>query len=172
MTPTEIVKKLNLSVRYEFVPFKHSRFRDDKQCNLNWRATLLSGEKEVITIDYSAGQAWCPAFQRKDKYLKKEMIQMECESGKQVRYSPHTDSVTTTKKDIIPNDLDVLHALVNDIDVVNYGTFEGWCNDLGYNPDSMKDEKIYLTCVAHALRLRKALGDDALHELREAFQDY
>lgn len=39
-------------------------------------------------------------------------------------------------------------------------SFENWCDNLGYNTDSIKAKKSYETCVETYFKLRKALGTD------------
>jgi hypothetical protein len=73
---------------------------------------------------------------------------------------------------IQPNALDVLHSLAMDSDVLDAGGFESWASDLGYDTDSRKAEQTYRACLDLALKLRAALGDSGLSDLRNAFEGY
>lgn len=65
-----------------------------------------------------------------------------------------------------PNTEDVLNALASDSSMVeNAGSFEGWANELGYDTDSRKAEKIYKVCIKQAEKLKSFLGDDKYQEL-------
>lgn len=64
---------------------------------------------------------------------------------------------------------DVLYCLVFDAQCCE-GTFEDFCQDLGYNDDSIQDLDTYRACVKTRLALTK-LGFN-LTELIEQFQDY
>jgi hypothetical protein len=75
-------------------------------------------------------------------------------------------------KTIMPDKLDVIYSLISDSDAIEYGSFEEWAENFDYETDSRKAEAIYRTCLEFGLKLRRALGDKALTELREAFQDY
>jgi hypothetical protein len=65
-----------------------------------------------------------------------------------------------------PKPEDVLNALASDSSMVeNAGSFEGWANELGYDTDSRKAEKIYKVCIKQAEKLKSFLGDDKYQEL-------
>jgi len=59
-----------------------------------------------------------------------------------------------------------------DASAIDYATFEEWAPEMGYDADSRKGEAIYRTCLEYALKLRGAVGDKAMEQLRTATQDY
>ncbi len=59
-----------------------------------------------------------------------------------------------------PSAEDVLDCLSSDASSVEYEGFFGWADDMGYDHDSRKAEKIYKACVHNSKRLKKFLGDD------------
>lgn len=60
-----------------------------------------------------------------------------------------------------PTSADVLSCLLMDATSIdNYGTFEDWCSDFGYDTDSRKVEKIYKDCEKTNKKLHKFLGED------------
>lgn len=66
MTPAKqaamtAIESLGLSIRSVFIPFSQSRNKDSGWQSLNWRVTLVRNGRDVITTDYSAGAAHCPA---------------------------------------------------------------------------------------------------------------
>ena len=67
---------------------------------------------------------------------------------------------------------DVMYSLLADYPVIDYGSFESWASDYGYDTDSRKAEQTYRACLDNALQLRAALGDSVIAELQELFQDY
>lgn len=107
-----------------------------------------------------------------------EICAAECESGFPMEIDPWCRGTENTFKRkpkapaIMPNPVDVFYSLAMDSDVLNYGTFEEWAAEFGYDPDSRKAESIYRACLEIALKLRAAIGEDGLERLREAFQDY
>jgi len=64
----------------------------------------------------------------------------------------------------------VLSSLLVDAAVEDYTSFEDWCADLGYDPDSRKAHRTYLGCLKMAPRVRAFCGndDEVLAELRDA----
>ncbi len=170
------LKKNQIEVTSVFVPFSKSRNANEKHPSLNWRVTLLYRNKEVLTTDYSAGIAHCPAYKQekiKGGYLT-EAIELECERGKRVclQNSLAMGYDFACKEPIEPETCDVVWALVLDTDVLNHENFEDWADRLGFNSDSIKDKKIYDACLENGLALNSYLGASLLEELREVFQDY
>ena len=64
-----------------------------------------------------------------------------------------------------------MHCLVTDSDVLNYGSFEEWADNFGYEEDSRKAEAVYKSCLEIAVKLQSGLGAVNLEILREAMQD-
>lgn len=180
-----VAADLGLTMTTKFVPWSQSRKAGEKQPSLNWLVTLHKRTRDAkdpgpafLTTDYMAGQGHCPAYKASVKELghqnslaRDEVIRWECEHGlKSVsRVSMGIVGGTTP---IVPDFADVLHSLVSDSDVIDYGTFEEWAGELGYDTDSRAAEKTYQACLAIALKLRNALGEAGLTALREACQDY
>jgi hypothetical protein len=178
------IDKIGLKVSSVFVPFSQSRNKDEKQPSLNWRVTLytlspLDGQRrDILTTDYSAGSGHAPSYKQTfgrptvaDRE-REERVRWECEYGRPAKQFTNTRSPAVGSATIEPKALDVIHSLVSDSDVIDAGGFESWAGDLGYDTDSRKAESIYRACLEHALKLRAAIGDAALSELRTAFQDY
>ena len=68
-----------------------------------------------------------------------------------------------------PNIKDVLYAITADADALSE-TFSDWCDNLGYNDDSIKAKKTWTDCRKNANKLQKAGCN--LKNLQEYFQDY
>ena len=70
ITPQDALDALKLTVKSEFVPFSHSRNRDEKhdgktRYTLNWNVTLIRDGRDVLTTDYRAGIAHAPGYAAK-----------------------------------------------------------------------------------------------------------
>lgn len=52
-----------------------------------------------------------------------------------------------------PSAMDILYCIMSD-DPHN-ASFECWCDDLGYDPDSRKAERIYLACVQQTMMFKR-----------------
>lgn len=73
-----------------------------------------------------------------------------------------TGSAITTD----PTAADVLYCLLSDADAEQYDGrsnfllgFQEWCENLGYDTDSIKARKIYNECLTIARKLHRFLGD-------------
>lgn len=183
-----IVESLGLTVESVFVPFSQSRNKAEKLPSLNWRVTVKHNGRDVLTTDYSAGSAHCPAYKAsvrefggRDSIMRDGAIRWECEHGFAARAFDHANSPNgyvvrelnpKNRKQLEPDSLDVLASLAMDSDVLDAGGFESWASDFGYDTDSRKAESIYRACLDIALKLRAALGDSGLQTLRNAFEGY
>lgn len=179
LTPRERIhataKELGLSMAAVFVPWSQSRNKGEKEPSLNWRITLKRDGRDVLTTDYMAGSGHCPGYQRKDKYLKRELIVWECEHGRPGFVMESAHQIVSAPRGRGTIDLDfesVLSSLALDSDVLDHPTFELWAGDFGYDTDSRKAETIYRACLEIALALRNAIGEDGLARLREACRDF
>lgn len=187
-TLPEAIERIGLSIRAEFVPFSKSRNANESQRSLNWRVTLVfsnpaygtARQGDILTTDYQAGVAHCPAYKLpvkvaggQNSLLRARAIEMETETG--VRAKPSSfggDGFIATREAILPNAADVIYSLVQDSDVLDYRGFEDWADNFGYDSDSRKAESIYRACLEIALQLRNGIGETNLAALRAAAQDY
>lgn len=165
MTKTEIeslATDLGLTMTAEFIPWSKSRNADEKHPSLNWKVTLAHKGKDFLTTEYMAGCGHCPSYKQGLMSVDEDAaIKNECERGQ-----------TRLGKKIQPILADVLHSLATDADAIDHKDFEDWCETYAADPDSRKAEATYRACLDIALKLRNALGDDGLKQLREAVQDY
>lgn len=167
------IATLGLTYEATFVPFSKSRNAGEKYKSLNWVVTLVKGGHSLRT-DYMQGIAHVPGY---NKFMQGgrtiEVVEREARAAERGEYFGHT-LTSFVKGNKIPAPLlrDVLWSLVNDSNVLDYGTFEEWASEFGFDADSHKDEKIYKACLENALRLRVMVDDAALARLRELFQDY
>jgi hypothetical protein len=71
---------------------------------------------------------------------------------------------------VAPSAADVLYSMLADAEAASM-TFDVWCDEFGYNSDSIKASSTYKACVEMAEML-KGFTLDQIAELREALQDY
>lgn len=175
MTATETTVKAvvpDLEYTAEFVPQSKSRNAEEKNPTLNWRVTLKT-PRGTLTTDYSQGIGHLPGYNAQaarsiggDKYIK-----WCVENGKRGHGEPY--GVPMGGKAIAPPTLtDVVYSVLADSEAIDFGTFDDWASEFGYDTDSRKAEAIYKACVDTGLKLRRILGDDKIAALREMFQDY
>ena len=172
-TINDVAARLGITMRSEFVPWSLSRSAGEKGPSLNWKVTILKDNREVLRTDYRAGQGHCPSYKQGDNSVdRSQAVKLECERGKPCRITPNGAYSQVGKPTLEPKFADVLHSLCIDSEAIDYGSFEEWADMLGDDPDSRKAEAMYRACLEIGLKLRNALGDDGLRQLREACQDY
>lgn len=169
-TAKAFIESLNLEYSAEFVPFKLSRHKDNKQPCLNWRVTIKRANAPAaysLTTDYMQGVGHLPKYTHNDRstdYAHK--VRHACETGfwkPRQRFAGNTINIPKPKL------CDVLYCLVMDADVFNYSSFEDWAESFGYDTDSREAEKTYNSCMQQSLQLKQLIDLDAA---AVAFADY
>jgi hypothetical protein len=182
-TALAAIESLGLTMTAEFVPYSKTKdAKPDPKVNdlsLNWRITIKRGDQVVIESPYRSGVGHAPSYNDPTCHTPRgsgrfsvwgfDRVKAECEHGRKSMGSDILPNLTTP---ITPEIDSVLYCLISDAEAIDHPTFESWASDLGYDPDSRKAESIYRACLETGLKLRAALGDDGLRQLREAFQDY
>lgn len=171
-----IIDALGLTYTATFVPTKQPADKV-KNPQLHWEITLSKGP-QTMTLPYHEGCAHVMGYQQYhktpyEKRLHDEMIREACETGvtntdwaKERYYFKHK------VKQPEPKLADVLYCLVTDANVLNSGGFEAWASNYGYDTDSRKAEQTYRQCIDQSLQFKNLIGQSALEQLQEAFQDY
>ncbi len=72
---------------------------------------------------------------------------------------------------VMPTQASVLYCLLSDIDCAD-GTFSDFCDNLGYNEDSIKDRDLYFACQKTHKQMYRVFTNDQLGKLRELLEDY
>lgn len=171
-TVAETLTRYGLAVGFTFVPLDMSRHRGKKpHITVNWRATVTCHGRPVLETDYSAGAGFLPSA-KLPANLRDVAAKMEAQSGRVATATPAGTAVLTSKPLPSPDPLDCLACLVSDAGALDYPTFESWASECGLNEDSREAERSYRACLDTALRLRAAVGEAGLTELREAFADW
>lgn len=70
-----------------------------------------------------------------------------------------------------PTQASVLYCLFLDADCGSE-SFDDFCDNYGYNADSMKDFKVYQACMETAKKIRKLFTSEQRETLRDMLQDY
>ena len=65
----------------------------------------------------------------------------------------------------------VLHSLTLDSEAREMG-FNDWCDNLGYDNDSMKAFGMYQACCESAKKLNSIYTREEIKQIKEALQDY
>jgi hypothetical protein len=76
-----------------------------------------------------------------------------------------------TGRPVAPTAASVLYSLVSDSNAL-YSSFKHWCDDYGYDSDSIKAFDTYRACCEIGEKLAKVFTRVQMNELRELLQDY
>ncbi len=171
------LSELGLTITAEFVPA--STFKDDEwkrgAVNFEIKIDRQNGDAPAYPIyrgPYAYGVGNLPSYSAKVARTRDgaAMVKNAVNSGKW-----HRDPYCMTfhaKSVPAPALRDVMYSLLMDASAIDHGSFESWASDYGYDADSRSAEATYRACLDTGLKLRAALGDSVLAELRELFQDY
>ena len=175
---TEFINGLGLTLNAAFVPWSQSRNKGETHRSLNWLVTLEKG-RQSMTIEYTQGIAHIPGYKHGwgpktyDQRRQEDAYQQTCETGRIKPVVQKIDGVfVKVAKLPTPTLEEILWCLVMDSSVLDYGTYEEWGRELGYDEDSRKGEKIYRDCLQQALRFNQLVGHETIEKLGELYQDY
>ncbi len=146
----------------QFVPFSQSRNAAEKQPSLNWKITLATS-RGALTTDYMQGIGHLPEYRQtfgRKTVAEDEAERNAAESGRWGR-----------GKIPAPPLAEALHSLLSDAEALDFGTFEEWARELGFDADSRAAETTYKACLSIGLQFRAMIGGAAIRALREALAD-
>jgi hypothetical protein len=137
---------------------------------LKYEIELRYKGRHVLTTPYSMGIGHVPGMSK----LLASPVTMDGWNLAKDCFSKGTSVAQLAQgaTQVKPKKEDVIHCLIMDTDVLDHSGFEDWADNYGYDTDSRKAETIYQICLELALKLRNAIGQDKLDQLRNAFQDY
>lgn len=143
---------ISFAVRYvgEIVKDKTKEQPKGWQCD-QWEVSLTCAGKDTIVTPYYTGLGLRKGYKEGD-----------------FEATPRGKAKGTPKP---PHAADVLHSLVLDSSAINE-SFPDWCENFGYDSDSIKALRTYEQCCATGLQLRDMLGSAGLQTLSELLQDY
>ena len=90
--------------------------------------------------------------------------------GKPLPYNCTNERMIIHSVPSVPKFLDVMYCLVSDAGCVDCSTFNDFCDELGYDNDSISDRKAYDACCD--TRAELAGMGFCLDNLRELFAEY
>lgn len=126
-----------------------------------WQIVL---RRNGLTLDttYSAGDAHLPAWKR----LKGNKDTLH--NAAILRHERMTGGDYHTGRKFYPPRASVLACLALDAEAINYGSFEQWAQEFGYDTDSRKAEEAYNACLRTGLFLRNTLTAEEFTALQDA----
>lgn len=169
---TSFITGHEITMKTVFVPFSQSRNKSDKSPSLNYKVTLYTGARPIITTDYSMGSGHTSIYKltkvndfRDSHQTRDQCIAAECETG------VGRMMLRTKAKPVLPDIKSVLHSLAMDSLALD-GSFDFWCSSCDYDTDSRKALAIYNEYLESALSIMRTTNQHFLLSLQTACEDY
>lgn len=142
--------------------------RDKWECD-QWNITLYrTGKKECFNTQFYTGIGHRVLSPMGETY--KRRIKQDYKNSVNLAHQLKQNEKENAKPQI-PHVASILHSLTLDASANDY-SFNDWCNDYGYDADSIKALGIYQACCNTAKELQKLFNRSELSALSELLQDY
>lgn len=138
--------------------------RVDLQGQSHWVVTIIHNGQSFST-DYHQGAAY--REHRSPTGRKGSKVKFKYARGGGITL--HEEERLLRSVPTVPTVTDVMYCLVSDAQCAEYGDFDDFCDNLGYDNDSREAERIYNACRDTFFKLRSMFN---LEQLSELFQDY
>ncbi|MEI8017705.1 MAG: hypothetical protein WCH39_05855 [Schlesneria sp.] len=164
-----------LTYSAKFVPQSASRYRNESQFTLNWTITIANS-RSSLEFDYSQGLNHLTPQQQ--NFLRNtcgvcETSIAQVEARKKIVETGVVLGFLSSGNRVKPPEFrDVMHSLLLDLTAIDYGSFEEWADDMGYDSDSRSAEATYRLCLDNGLKLRSMIGGKKNADLHDLFHDY
>jgi hypothetical protein len=144
-----LIKDYDIKIHADYIPME-----GHEEPRLKWKCRLYRLNETVLEVEYTAGMAHAPSYPS-------ACAVDECRTG--VRADSKKANVY-----IKPDARDVVRSVMLDSSALDYGCFEDWARDYGYDTDSRAAEAIYRLCLQRAVMLRASLGKEKFDALQLA----
>lgn len=144
-----LIDQYDIKILSDYIPMD-----SDEEPRLKWKVGLYVMKDRVLDVEYTAGMAHAPSYPA-------ACAVDECRTG--VRADSKLARVF-----IQPDARDVIRSVMLDSSALDYGCFEDWARDYGYDTDSRAAEAIYRLCLQRAVMLRASLGKEKFDALQLA----
>lgn len=145
----QLIKDYDIKIHSDYIPMD-----GHEEPRLKWKVGLYRLNERVLDVEYTAGMAHAPSYPA-------ACAVDECRTG--VRADSKTARVY-----IQPDARDVIRSVMLDSSALDYGCFEDWARNYGYDTDSRAAEAIYRLCLQRAVMLRANLGKEKFDALQLA----
>jgi hypothetical protein len=142
----KMIKDYDIQIHSDYIPMT-----GHEEPRLKWKVRLRRLNESVLEVDYTAGIAHAPSYPA-CIYLDECRIGRSAKDGKPIK----------------PDARDVVRSVMLDCHVLEFGCFEDWARDYGYDTDSRAAEAVYRLCLQRAVMLRANLGKEKFDALQLA----
>lgn len=155
-----------LNKEFDFQTFHAGLHVDDNLWQHDKWSIIINGE----SFDYRTGIGHRKPINNFSR-VKQEFNRIMNANPKQekVNLITYNRKLSAVSKPVAPKIDDVLYSLITDADL-SIESFQDFCDNLGYDTDSIKALNIYNSCVENGKKLKKFIPD--FYAACELFQDY
>lgn len=146
----QLIKDYDIKIHADYIPMD-----GHEEPRLKWNVRLYRLNETVMEVEYTAGIAHAPSYPA-------ACAVDECRTGLRA------GSTGFKTHYIKPDAKDVIRSVMLDSSALDYGCFEDWARDYGYDTDSRAAEAIYRLCLQRAVMLRANLGKEKFDALQLA----
>ncbi len=158
----QLAKDIEFEARLVRDDFTDGSRRLDSSGQSHWVVTIIHNGQSYST-EYSQGAAYRDYYSFSGRKGKRVSLPW---NGKM---SYDEQQRLFRSRPSKPNVTDVMYCLVSDAQCADYGDFDDFCDNLGYDNDSREAERIHRACQDTFFKLRNMFDFERLCEL---FQDY
>lgn len=145
-----LIDQYDIKIHSDYIPMD-----GHEEPRLKWKVRLYRLNETVMEVEYTAGMAHAPSYPA-------ACAVEECRTGLRA------GSTEFKKHRIMPDARDVIRSVMLDCNALDYGCFEDWARDFGYDTDSRAAEAMYRLCLQRAVMLRASLGKEKFDALQLA----
>ena len=158
----------SLGVTYSVFPAGTGLKRDNWECD-GWRVVFAKGDKNE-SFDYFTGIGHRVIF-KPDQYNIDRQALSDCVNKRSIMAENIRKNMADCVKPFAPFAASVLFSLINDGQALCL-SFNQWCVEYGYDPDSMKAFRTYQSCCEIGEKLERVFTRRQITELAEILADY
>ena len=165
-TPEQVAEYL-ASIDVEVSPgYNKTHNRDGWECD-EFNVHIKSGKGSFDT-DFSTGTGHRVTYNKRKPVLRRLRKLYPCK-----QYYPSLVYRISGEEELAvkPDQASIIHALLMDSQAGDT-SYNNWCEDWGYDNDSMKAFKVYQECCKTYEGLRLVFTGDQLRELTTLLEDY
>jgi hypothetical protein len=165
------------SIGVQYFTLKHTQIhkpqvKTDWECD-KWSIGFISKAGECSQFEYKTGIG--NRVVNASRSLAKAYIKTGI-AGKLLHstgesYYPKGGGFSKSVHAVTPTPASVLYCLVLDSQAASE-SFNDWCDNFGYDNDSMKDFRLYQACCDNASKLNKVFTRQQLDTISELLEDY
>lgn len=136
-----------------------------------WRIIFRNADKVQMNTEYytGIGHRILKSIYKNDQRSKNDFIAVK--NNLKPKTERNISILLSISEPVKPSAASVLYSLVMDMTALDT-SFEYWCDELGYNSDSISHFNIYQKCCNIGKKMKQVFTNKQIETLRELLRDY